>query len=391
MPVSTKKATTKKKTPVWRGPTVDGITQSLLSRFLVDRERFRLLVVEGLKPAEGFSHRIGYGNMWHVCEEALAAGVNWDKPLAAYCKTLCTEFHTQQDEIAKWYCCCKTQFPIYVDYWQHHPDVKQRTPIFQEKVFSVLYELPTSRTVLLNGKWDSVDIIGSGKTAGIYLQENKSKGDINENQLKRQLTFDLQTMIYLIALQTLHKQFKLGDRPILGVRYNVVRRPLSGGRGTIKQLENVNRGKKGSDGKKPVPRPETSDEFYRRLGDLIASATGPDWGCRPGDSYFFMRWKCEVNPHDINRFRCECLDPILEQLCDWWQWIVKSSGRSPFSPDDGCDNELYREVQSSIHYRMPYGIYNPLLEGNPTDLDEYLHSGSEIGLQRVTNLFPELT
>ncbi len=33
--------------PVWKGPEVDGVTQSLLSRYLTCKERFRLLVIEG--------------------------------------------------------------------------------------------------------------------------------------------------------------------------------------------------------------------------------------------------------------------------------------------------------------------------------------------------------
>ena len=46
----------KRNTPLWKGPTEDGITQSLLSRFLVCRERFRLKVIEGLAPEDRFSH-----------------------------------------------------------------------------------------------------------------------------------------------------------------------------------------------------------------------------------------------------------------------------------------------------------------------------------------------
>ena len=36
-------------------------------------------------------------------------------------------------------------------------------------------------------------------------------------------------------------------------------------------------------------------------------------------------------------------------------------------------------------------VYNVLDEGGSSDLDAYLESGSEAGLQRIENLFPELT
>lgn len=34
--------------------------------------------------------------------------------------------------------------------------------------------------------------------------------------------------------------------------------------------------------------------------------------------------------------------------------------------------------------------YNPLAEGRPTDLDNYLADGSTVGLQQADDLFPEL-
>jgi hypothetical protein len=55
--------------PLWSGPDGEGpnggITFSLLSRFLVCRERFRLHALEGWRTQDGFNHRLEYGNMWH--------------------------------------------------------------------------------------------------------------------------------------------------------------------------------------------------------------------------------------------------------------------------------------------------------------------------------------
>ena len=234
--VARQKQPNQKKGPVWEGPSGDGpnggISYSTLSRFLCCRERFRLLVVEGLRPAPAFNHKIEYGQMWHVCEQGLAEakGTLIDgqtyQPflrLNLYASILCKKYRMQQEQIDHWYNVCKTQFPLYVDYWSEHPDVTERTPLLQEQVFDVPYQLPSGRTVRLRGKWDSVDLIGKGlcekckeskagprvmcplcyggKGQGIYLQENKTKGDIREGQLKRQLSFDLQSLFYIIALQ----------------------------------------------------------------------------------------------------------------------------------------------------------------------------------------------
>jgi hypothetical protein len=381
----------KHREPVWDGPQADGpkggVTQGLLSRWLCCRERFRLRVVEGLAPVDTFNHRLEYGQMWHVCEECLAhADWDWEKHLKNYAMVLCKQYPLQQEQVQHWYNVCKTQFPLYVKYWAKHPDVKDRTPLLQEQVFDVPYKLPSSRVVRLRGKWDSVDLIGKGKTAAAYLQENKSKGDIDEQQLKRQLGFDLQTMIYRIAMDCSPASL-WQEKHVAGVRYNVVRRPLSGGKGSIVQgkgtkgskcsrckgtgrdkLERTERCDKcGGVGRVGAKPPETDAEYYARLAEVIMEDPG----------YYFMRWKVEVTPDDVRRFKHEFLDNALEELCNWWGWVSSPEGRKdPFG--------------DPIHYRLPYGIYNVLAEGGSSEVDEYLASGSELGLTKNNELFKEL-
>lgn len=399
----------RRKGPLWRGPGVDGITQSLLGRFLECRERFRLLVVEGLSAESGWNHRLGYGNMWHLCEEHHAAGTSWMGPLRDYCRALCAAHPTQQAEIDKWYNVCLVQFPRYVHYWSEHEDEGLRRPLLQEHCFSVPHKLPSGRTVLLRGKWDSVDVIGAnpgarssegGRWVGpeaVYLQENKTKGDIRERQLKRQLTFDLQTMLYLVAMHEGRYESPLDEvipkgAVLAGVRYNVIRRPLSGGKGSIVRHKPSKRN----------PTGESAASFYGRLGEIISEDPGS----------YFMRWQVEVGPHDIAAFKEQCLNPILEQLCDWWEWITSPTGRlRPFADENDCrenadwvqqrcveakrqggsiDSIIFGRLPRPCHWRTPYGVWSPLAEGVPTELDEHLESGSMVGLTRVDNLYPEL-
>lgn len=339
-----------KRPPLWKGPYEDGITQSLLSRFLVCRERFRLLVMEGLKPTDGFEHKLEYGNFWHICEEYHANGRDWKNPLFVYCQTLCRKFPTQQEQIDHWYNVCKKQFPIYVEYWKkHQPKGEKVTPLYQEKVFAYPYLLRgTKRTVKLLGKFDSIDLVENGKKKVVWLQENKSKGDIDEYVLQRRLSFDLQTMIYRIAMD----QFDLPAQ-IAGVRYNVIRRPLSGGKGTIRRHQPS----------KSNPEGESKESFYNRLEQYILEEP----------NYYFMRWNVDISHRDIEVFETSFLQPCLESLCDWWEWIA-----------GGCVGV------NRWSWRLPYGVYNPLIEGGSSELDEYLASGSTLGLQRCETLFPEL-
>jgi hypothetical protein len=160
----------------------------------------------------------------------------------------------------------------------------------------------------------------------------------------------------------------LSKYPILGVRYNVVRRPLSGGKGSIVQRK----------GSKNVPA-ETTAEYHARLAQYI----------KDEPTTYFMRWEVGVTPGDVARFRRECLDPVLENLLDdyeWWSYY-KAKGGDVF-------HYLSRRsgfpVHQNRHFRFPYGVTNAATEGFEGDLDEFLHSGSMVGLQQCENLFPEL-
>jgi hypothetical protein len=321
--------------------------------------------MEGLTGEDRWNHRLGYGEMWHICEKHLATkkpstfdGI-WNG-LKGYVEDNMQRYPMQADQVRHWYNVCKVQFPLYVAHWCKQRDVLERAPLLQEQEFNIPYKLPSGRIVKLRGKWDSVDIIGKGKGAGIYLQENKTKGDIDENRMMRQLSFDLQTMMYMVALSE-YKGQPIYKAPINGVRYNVVRRPLSGGRGTIKKHEPS----------KKNPAGETDASFYARLAEII--------GADP--AYFFMRWKAEITKEDVARFRRECLDPLLEQLCEWWDHMMVLSNSSPFtSPTSG----------TAMHWRHPYGVFNALDEGYSTELDTYLETGNRVGLHRIKTVFPEM-
>lgn len=338
-------------------------------------------MIEGVKSVEHFDVKIEFGQMWHACEEAFAKSGNsivnnpvatapWLRALIDYAKGLVKKYPTDQPLIDHWYMVCRTQFPLYIEYWAKNPDILNRTPLLQEQTFDVPYTLPNGVTIRLRGKWDSVDLVEEGKKPGIYLQENKTKSRINEGQLKRQLGFDLQTMLYLTALEVDREADPMTshlaaceqteppafDRkaPIRGVRYNVIRRdcPIRRHKATAKKPE------------------EGKDAFYKRLETDYFKANPEEW---------FMRWKVEVTPGDIARFRRECLDPILIQLCDWYEWVTNES--DPFEPD--VNGNIY-------HWRHPFGVYNVMDEGGSTDLDEYLTSGSMVGLETVDSLFGEL-
>lgn len=361
----------KRKEPLWKGPeSVDkegGITFSLLSRFIVCPERFRIYAIEGLKPRDQFNHRMEYGNMWHICEEY--KDKNWDTPLLDYAKQLVTKYPTSGEDIDKWYNVCKIQFPIYMDYWSKHPDMTNRTPLLNEEKFNVPYALPSGRVVYLRGKWDQVDLVKERNQQYVWLQENKAKGNMNPIQLQKQLSFDLQVMMYVIALDSYIKYWKIKSNTFAsfgGVRYNVIKRPLSSGSGNtnIRQKQPT----------KSNPLGESKSSYFARLKGIIDGSGGEDV---LGPDNFFYRWNISISQKDIDTFCRTCLDPILETVCIWYDYINKNNLGMPL-------------ISNYIHWRRPYGVYNVLDAGGTSDYDEYLSSGIEIGLEQATTLFPEL-
>lgn len=371
----------KRPEPLWRGPEKDGITQSLISTFFTCRERFRLHVVDGLREDIGFSSRIEYGDFIHLCEELAPRGEDYyQRALKERASGLAKQHPTQMSEIKKWYRIAKIQYPIYRDYWKDYWKREKLSFVSTEIPFCVPYPLPSGRVPLLRGKIDGV----LKSPSGLMLLEHKVKGWPDELQMRKQLRFDFQTMTYVVSLSVIRYMLENGypvlsddaepihplpqeierktatallGSPLHGVLYNIIRRPLSGGKGTIRP-------------KKPTkgnPQGETEDEYYTRLEGVLLENQ---------DEYFY-RWKTRITTADIRKFETVCLIPILESLCDWWEWIRED----PYNP--------LREG-NTVHWQMPYGIYNPIPDGKPTAYDRYLEDGSQSGLVRVNDLFPEL-
>lgn len=349
---------------LWQGPAVDGITFSLLSKFLVCRERFRLKVVDGWREELTFDRAkaMEYGSLWHEAEEAHAANKDWAKPMGRYRDRLRSIYPEAEAGILHWFNIAKVQFPAYIDHWRNHATARGRTPIFEEVAFRVPYTLPSGRSLILRGKFDCVFLWKRGKAKpAVFLQENKTKGEIDEEGIQRTVDQNLQTMLYHIALRTMRaKQPEQCPAPLLkndiaGTLYNVVRRPLSD-RYAIRQRKT-----------------ETASAFYKRLGSEI----------RKKMDHYFMRWEALIYEQDVDRFRREVLDPILEGLLDWWDSIAAN----PFDP--WTDHRTGKP--NPHHFRKPYGVYDSIFGGFRGDYFDLLTKGVTTGLIRTDNLFPELT
>ncbi len=337
-----------KREPFWDGPAI-GISNSRLGGFFTCPERFRINNILGVQEPDSFNIRIEYGQIWHAMEEACAkAGFVFSREIyhkvcLEYCQKLAKKYPMDRNLISFWSKICLTQFQIYIEFYGLGKSKDKRVCLYQEEKFKQRITLPSGRFVVLSGIWDLV--FKEGRK--VWLQDHKTKGQINIEHLKKQLKFDTQTMMYLVALQERHPEYNLA-----GFKYNVVRRPLSGGKNTIKQKKT-----------------ETEAEFLSRLAGLIKQES----------SFYFERFDVEVTPDELDRYKYECLYPVMENLIDdyeWWVWSHQN-GVSPFSYMMRARQFPYHIRR---HYRTPYGIYNTLADGGSTPLDYYLDNGSMVGL-----------
>ena len=327
------------KNPLWKGPRVDGITFSMISRWLYCRHRFKLQYIDGYKAQDAYSHRMEFGNLWHICEQYLE---DWREKLAESATELAKQYPQNREKIGESYSIIKRMFPIYLN---RYKGTKTKR-LDSERIFEVGWM--TSRgqnSILLRGKLDGVD----EERTGLVVQENKTRSEIDSAATQSQLCCDLQSMMYVIAAGAVY------ERKVSKVRYNCVLRPLSGGKFSVKQH-------KGRKTKKGIVGAETEEQFYNRLGRII----------QENQDHFFARFDVVVSEADLKRFTDLCLDPILDQICLWYDAIVEG------------------EYEKGIHFLYPYGVFNPTLEGYGSDLDGYLSTGSVAGLQRVKKLFTEL-
>lgn len=365
--------------PVWAGPCSNhpqgGISQSLIGDWLACRERFRVHVIEGLSAVEGFSAPLEFGNLFHCAEEAYAKRAHkddilanhnasdWVRAIEEYYLHLCNTYPFDRDQCRHWYMMCLALFPRYIDWWNAHHDLSDRVPLLSETLFRLPYRLPSGRTAYLRGKIDSGDFIRSGPEMGAWVQENKTKSTIDGQKLERQLTFDLQSMFYSIAFQWMNHHDEKGiglSAPAMrfgqysGVRYNVIKRPAH----------------------------KSIDNMIKALTESIEAGRANEW---------FWRRNVAITEQDIQRFRSECLDPVLENISDDYEWWVFCFEHKVSQYDIPTRHREFKHHQNR-HFRLPYGTYNPITEvwGGFGDVDEYLKTGSMVGLTRVMELFPEL-
>lgn len=349
----------KLRKPVWDFDR-DGITYSLLSRFMVCPERFRLATVEGWSET-GISAGLEFGSAFHHCLE------NQDKDPSTVVSKYTTErlakgkfFGAQRDEFEVLMAMVVGMVHAYRVKWRGEDF--DRTPVLREAVWDIKYPLPipggitfssgdesvsrslaapyyngewSVRTIRLRGRFD--EVFRSNKSGKLWLLETKTKTDIDHDGISRTLSQDLQTMLYVTAIE---HQFQ---EEVEGVVYNVIRRP------SLKFTD--------KDGTLP--------NFQERIRTTALEQS---------DKYFY-RWNHTFMDGEVRQWQERTLNPLLTQVALWWDSIRAD----PFDP-----------WGSPLHYQRPFGCYDALASGRRGDFFELLTGGNVGKLRRRETAFPEL-
>jgi hypothetical protein len=137
-------------------------------------------------------------------------------------------------------------------------------------------------------------------------------------------------------------------RPVTGILYNVIRRA-----GLRRKVN------------------ETLVDFLARIGEDIDE--------RP--EHYFLRWEHILSTEEVDLFLTRMLDPILEQIYDWWE-SIKTHPFEPWVDRGGNMNPL--------HYQRPFGVYDPMGVKGYGNYFQLLTKGSYFGLHQREDVFPEL-
>lgn len=316
---------TTNRQPVW-DLYRDGISYSLLSRFINCRERFRIYAVEGLAPVDT-TDSLEFGTIFHKLLEYHAKGYN-----ISQLERLLTKDKVATSFLGRM---ALEIFRIYIDTWKEQDAGIQY--VSQEEVFRTTIYLPSGRKVDLRGKFDEI----FRDKSGLWLQENKTKSQIDEISLEHTLPFDLQVMLYCNCIKRIYNEAPMG------VLYNIIRKP------GLKQKVK-----------------ETDSDFLKRIVADINSR--PEW--------YYVRYKISFGPNDIDNFANRTLFPLLEQVCLWWE-SIKANPFQPWTLPDGSTNPH--------HFSRPFGVYDSFKNGRGEYFDLITRNVTH-GLGSISTVFPEL-
>ena len=343
-----KKAPAPKKLPyAGYNPLINGVSQSLLQKFVVCQDRFHKATVLGMRETSR-KEAMEYGSLFHKLIEVGATMQDYSRvKLMSYMFDFTRKRYPapESELLAK---IAVSQYFRYRDWYANKPAYKyiQAEPIFNESYSlpalhfepneEIRIRIPPGIRIPLRGRIDGVI-----ENNGMWIEENKTKSRVDLNLLQDTIHSNIQVMFYAVC-----SQLKYGQ-PCNGVIYNVIRKPAL--RQRVK---------------------ESNPDFIKRIEEDIDER--PDW--------YFSRLSYEFQRGQVTRWEREELQPLLARVYLWWR-SIEANPTNPWMDILGNANPF--------HGRKSFGIFDSMTQGKG-DFYDLIVYGRNANIEYVQDQFPEL-
>jgi hypothetical protein len=329
---------------VWKGPK-EGLSQSLINKFLACPFRFYLYAIRGVEDDRPNNLNLIWGNAFHK---------GLEKVFEYYLRNPQKDKHPNPEALEY------VEPFIKEDLLQHqgetaipattlysilqmiaiYPLPPETGNIEPEQVFEYPFTLPSGREVTYRGKADG---IGLGT-----LVEHKCKGKFDALQTLQETPYDLQTNLYCWVLEAGH------------VRYDLIRIPEA-------QYYQP-----------PCPvREKPSDFVYR----LFHNHNGKNYPIKRYRKYWIDQLSIPMNRRLILKNVEETIIPLTERIYDWYEYVTQP----------GFDFEDPKWYNGQF-YKTPIRHFDPgKTEYYKCDYWDYLVGDQDLDcLRPVKSFFTEL-
>lgn len=327
---------------MWKGPLVDGITQSLIIKFLECPYRFYIYAILGLKEYEELHPNLIYGDTGHVGLENII-----DKPITndMFSPEDWDDIKVAMQHHMKDY--YPTGDPFYVDSLMHYLPLyddtyKERGTFTAELPFRIPYRTHGGNDVTLRGKID-----GHCPDLGTIV-EHKFKGKIDPVQARYEIPVDLQVNVYLYASKSTK------------VIYDLLRIP---------------------DNQWSMPPKRSMEKKRGYIKSLYVDRKWGDFPVYQKKHLWIAQEEFTIQQEDIEKYMSFTVSPICDLICAWYEHVTDPK----FDIEDPA-------CYGALMYQSPVRLFNPSLTLNfKCNYHSYLTNQIEReDLIPVEDYFPEI-
>lgn len=297
--------------PHWRGPYEDGITQSLITKFLECPFRSYLYFICGLEEPDELHPNLIWGDTYHYGLEQIL------KHTCLMADFTPGDWQTIDDKVEEYLDKNYPQAPgtfihsilgmlrMYNDEWRDGMVIMPEQKFKEQYVSYDAIKTP----VILRGKLDGLS------TDGNTMVEHKCKGRLGGQQGRDETELDNQVNIYAMVS---------GARNII---YDIIRIP-------------------DTQWSKPPKRQMQRAKSYAE--DLLYNKHWGDFPVVDKPALWFEQFPVYLDDTMINHWRMWTLDPLIQRICRWWEHVT--------DPNFDLDNP---RCYNDVFYVTPIRHFDP--------------------------------